>query len=168
MANRRHAPRTLEESAALKVAQALRKCLIQKQKRAAQRQDGSLPTQGRPLGARDRRQRDLAQEVVDTYGDPIMRQVMIATMPLEKLATLLDCTKLEAATEQRQSAAVVMPYIHSKRPVSVDVSNRRFVHLTIVDEHAAPTIEAAGDDTQVQVLSRLEYASNAGTVDDDE
>lgn len=88
---------------------------------------------GRPAGARNRRSEDVAEEVIARLGDPLLRQAAVATMDAEELAKRLGCTLLEAIQEQRLSAMLVLPYLHRKMPIAVDVRAQRVVQLTIVD-----------------------------------
>lgn len=110
---------------------------------------------GRPPGARNKRVEDAAQAAIAHFGDPLLRQVAIATMDTEELALRLGCDPLEAVIEQRLAAATVLPFLHSKRPLAVDVSTRRFVYLTIQD--GSVTTEQIAEDATARVLQRLEY-----------
>jgi hypothetical protein len=85
---------------------------------------------GRPAGARNKRLDEIARQVRERFGDPLLRQVAIATMPLEDLLAL-GLKPAEALAEQRLSAATVLPYLEQKQPVRVDVTGRQVVYLTI-------------------------------------
>ncbi len=112
--------------------------------RAAQRRAG------RPPGSRNRRMEDAARTAIEAFGEPLLRQVAVATMDAEELAARMGCTVLEAIQEQRLAAVAVLPYLHSRRPLAVDVTQRRMVHLTILDPAAPP--DAASPDLVVQVM----------------
>ena len=88
---------------------------------------------GRPPGARNRRSEDVARMVIEQLGDPLLRQAAVATMPLEELMASTGMTAAEALAEQRLAASLVLPYLHRRMPVQVDVTGRQVVHLTIVD-----------------------------------
>lgn len=85
---------------------------------------------GRPPGARNKRLDEVARQVRERLGDPLLQQVAVATMPLEQLMAL-GLKPLEALQEKRLSAATVLPYIEQKRPIAVDVTGRQVVHLSI-------------------------------------
>jgi len=93
---------------------------------------------GRPPGARNRRQEDVARWVVEQLGDPLVRQAAIAAMPVEELAARLGCSVYEAFQEQRLAAALVLPYVHQRQAIAVDVRNTKVVHLTIVEGVSVP------------------------------
>ena len=91
---------------------------------------------GRPPGARNKRSEDVARFVVETFGDPLVRQAAVATMSLPELAAYLGCSLVEAAQEQRLAAVAVLPYLHRKMPQQIDLTHHRTVSLTIVEGHA--------------------------------
>lgn len=85
---------------------------------------------GRPAGARNKRLDEVARLVRERFGDVLMRQVAVATMPLADLLAI-GLKPAEALAEQRLSAATVLPYIEQRRPLAVDVTGRQVVHLHI-------------------------------------
>lgn len=107
---------------------------------------------GRPPGSRNRRMEDAARTAIEAFGDPLLRQVAVATMDAEELAGRVGCTLLEAIQEQRLAAALVLPFLHSRRPLAVDVTSRKMVHLTILDA-PAPAEHDDGEIVEVQVVS---------------
>jgi hypothetical protein len=111
---------------------------------------------GRPPGSRNRRDEDAARVAVERFGDPLLHQVAIATMDVEELASRAGCTVLEAMVEKRLAAMAVLPFLHSKRPLAVDVTNRRVVHLTIV-ESSSEVGEASTEALEAHVVESLEY-----------
>lgn len=88
---------------------------------------------GRPPGARNKREEAVAAWVLERIGDPLLAQAAVAVMPVEELAAAAGCTVMEALVERRLAAAVVLPYLHSRRPLDVQVSEHKVVRLTIVD-----------------------------------
>ena len=87
---------------------------------------------GRPPGARNKRLEETARVVVEQFGDPLLHQVAVATMGVDALvAAGLSIEK--AFEERRLAAAVVLPYLHQRQAVRLDVTGRQVVHLTIVD-----------------------------------
>jgi hypothetical protein len=111
---------------------------------------------GRPAGARNRRSEDVARHVIESLGDPLVRQVAIATAPLGELAAALGCTLMDAAVEQRLAAAVVLPYLHRRQPLAVDVTDHRMVTLTIVRGEGGRGEAARSDVVQVLDIAQTE------------
>jgi hypothetical protein len=113
---------------------------------------------GRPPGARNKRLEEAARLVVERFGDPLVHQVAVATMPLDELmAAGLDLK--QAMEERRLAAAVVLPYLHQRQAVRVDVNQRQVVHLTIV--------EGDGEGQQNQeVIEAVVVQSDGGQSDD--
>lgn len=95
---------------------------------------------GRPAGAKNRRTAEWADYLGKRYGDPreVLAQMMV--QPAEVLAKQLGCSALEAWQEKRHAAVALLPFVASRMPISVDVTNRKVVHLTIVEA------DGAGDD----------------------
>lgn len=85
---------------------------------------------GRPAGARNKRLDEVARQIRERFGDVLMRQVAVATMPLADLLAI-GLKPAEALAEQRLSAVTVLPYIEQRRPLAVDVTGRQVVHLHI-------------------------------------
>lgn len=85
---------------------------------------------GRPAGARNKRLDEIARQVRERFGDVLLRQAAVATMPLADLVAL-GLKPLEALQEQRLSAATILPYIEQRRPLALDVTGRQVVHLDI-------------------------------------
>jgi hypothetical protein len=85
---------------------------------------------GRPAGARNKRLAEVSRLVRERFGDVLLQQVAIATMPIEHLVAL-GLKPLEAMQERRLSAATVLPYLEQKKPIAVDVTGRQVVHLSI-------------------------------------
>ena len=94
---------------------------------------------GRPPGSRNKRQEDAARHVIEVFGDPLVHLVAIATMDVDELVARAGCSAFEAIQEKRLAAIGVLPYLHSRKPLAVDVSNRRIVHLTVLAGDAAGT-----------------------------
>jgi len=113
---------------------------------------------GRPLGARNKRLEEAARLVIERFGDPLLHQVAVATMGVDEL--MAAGLSLEKAFEERRlAAAVVLPYLHQRKAISVDVSARQVVHLTIVD---------GGEDSEQyqQVVDAVVVQSDSGQSDD--
>lgn len=95
---------------------------------------------GRPPGSRSRHSASAAAHVLNVLGDPLLHQAAIAVMGVDELMAL-GLTVEKALEEKRLSAALVLPYLHQRQALAVDVSNRQEVNLTIV-HGSAPTIDA--------------------------
>ena len=91
---------------------------------------------GRPPGSRSRHSASAAAHVLSVIGDPLLHQAAIATMGVEELMAL-GLTIEKALEEKRLSAALVLPYLHQRQALAVDVNNRQEVTL-IIEHGAAP------------------------------
>jgi hypothetical protein len=85
---------------------------------------------GRPPGARNKRLDEIARQVRERFGDVLLQQVAVATMPVADLMAL-GLKPLEAMQERRLSAATVLPYLEQRKPLAVDVTGRSVVFLDI-------------------------------------
>ena len=88
---------------------------------------------GRPKGARNRRTVEMANYLLSRYRSPLELFAQIVATPTAELAAALGCTVLEALQEQRLNAIALAPFIHQKQPVAVDLTNKREIHITIVE-----------------------------------
>lgn len=107
---------------------------------------------GRPLGSRNKRTVDWTDFLLSRYGSPLEVLAQIATRSVAELQRQLRCSALEAFQEKRHAAVALLPYLHQRQAVAVDVTNRQVVHLTIVDQ--AP--DAGGDGVAVHIVDVLE------------
>jgi hypothetical protein len=85
---------------------------------------------GRPPGARNKRLDEIARLVRERFGDVLLQQVAVATMPIADLIAL-GLKPLEAMQEKRLSAGTVLPYLEQRKPLAVDVTGRSVVFLDI-------------------------------------
>lgn len=88
---------------------------------------------GRPAGAMNKRTVQTAERLIGRFGDPLEKAVQIAVMPIDELQAAMGCTKLEALQEQRLWTLAALPFLHQKRPIAVDLTNHKVVHLVIED-----------------------------------
>lgn len=107
---------------------------------------------GRPPGARNRRSEDVARFVIERIGDPLLVQAMVACMPAEELAAAAGWSVGEAIAEKRLAAGLVLPYLHRRQPLAVDLTDHRVVYLTV---SAGAPARVAEDGAQV--LEVVEY-----------
>lgn len=119
---------------------------------------------GRPPGARNRRSEEVAQWIVDHIGDPLVMLAQVAVIPAEELAAAASCTVLEAMVEKRLAAIAVLPFLHRRQPLAVDVSNHRVVHLHI-GEGPPPAAPGAGEAGVTLLGTVVDIEENQG-VDD--
>jgi hypothetical protein len=115
---------------------------------------------GRPPGALNRRSDQAAAYVLSRLGDPLLHQAAVAVMGVAELAAAAGCTVMEAFAEKRLAAAVVLPYLHSRRPLDVNVNEHKIVRLTIID---APPDQAAA--SGLDILGVVENQELSGGVD---
>jgi hypothetical protein len=100
---------------------------------------------GRPPGRINLRTERVANWILARYRDPLEGLVAMATMGVADLAAALNCTKLEAFQEIRHCSVAALPYLHQRQAIAVDLTQRRAMELTIVEEEPA-TQQAANDD----------------------
>jgi hypothetical protein len=77
------------------------------------------------------------------YDGPLEVPAQIATTPVTALRDALACSALEALAEKRHAAIALLPYVHQRQPLAMDLTNRQVVYLSILDAAAA---SSAGDD----------------------
>ena len=85
---------------------------------------------GRPPGSRNKRAEDVAREVIERLGDPLVMLVAIAMTPVDALVAV-GFSPADALAEKRLSAQAALPYLHQRKPLAVNVEGRQVVHLTI-------------------------------------
>lgn len=87
---------------------------------------------GRPPGAKNKRAEEVARFVLERLGDPLVQLVAIATAPVDELMAA-GLKPAEAFAEKRLAAIGVLPYLHQRQAVKVDVTGRQVVYLAIGD-----------------------------------
>lgn len=87
---------------------------------------------GRPPGAKNKRAEEVARFVLERLGDPLVQLVAIATAPVDELMAA-GLKPAEAFAEKRLAAIGVLPYLHQRKPIEVDVTGRQVVYLAIGD-----------------------------------
>jgi len=104
---------------------------------------------GRPAGQRNLRVQRIADYLLTRYRDPLEGLVQMAALGVEDLAAALGCTKAQAFAEKRLCAMACLPYLHSRQPIAVDVTNRQIVHLAIFDGGEAEAQDVDSGDAGV-------------------
>lgn len=125
--------------------------------------DGKRPV-GRPPGRRNVRTQRIAEFILSTVGDPAVELARMGMLGVDNLAAALGCSRAEAIVEKRLCLIAVLPYVHSRMPIAVDVRDHKVVSLTIVE---GPTSGSdAANDAGITVLDGVaEIVANQG-VDD--
>lgn len=78
---------------------------------------------GRPPGSPNRRTEDLRRFILARFKHPVVALAEIYSLPATELAAALDCKPLDALTLQIRAAAEAAPYVDSKMPVRLSVSD---------------------------------------------
>lgn len=118
---------------------------------------------GRPLGARNRRTERTVAFLLSRHRDPRQVLLEIAEANVDDLVALLGCTRFEALQEKRLAAIGVLPYVAQRQPLSVDVTDRKVVYLTISDGQVAA--DDAGIGFAARVVESVEYQEVSGQQD---
>ncbi len=117
---------------------------------------------GRPLGARNRRSEDAARYLIEVIGDPLLMLAQIAVMPANELAAAAGFTIAAALAEKRLAAVAVLPYVHQRQPLAVNVSGKQTVTLIISD-----SITGAIDQAADRVVDIVSFQDVSDAVADD-
>src|ERR1700744_1369880 len=86
---------------------------------------------GRPAGARGKRTLAWADHILARYPSPLLGLAAMANMPTDQLAATLGCSMLEAFQEKRHAHVALLPYVHSRMPIDLNVQDRRVIELNI-------------------------------------
>lgn len=123
---------------------------------AGQRKLGEVTRRGpgRPPGARNRRTEATARWFLGRHKHPIDALLEVVDTHPADLAGLLKCTLAEAQTERRLCAIGALPYVASRMPISVDLTNHQVVHLQIF-EGPTHTTNPGGDGLGITLAGSL-------------
>lgn len=88
---------------------------------------------GRRPGSRNRRTQEIVDYLMAKYPMPLEGLLRIASMSIDELRGELKCTAFEAGQERRLAMIAALPYLNQRQPIAVDVTNHKFVHLTILE-----------------------------------
>jgi hypothetical protein len=113
---------------------------------------------GRPPGARNRRAEDVAREVIERLGDPLVMLAALAMTPADELVAA-GLPLAEALAEKRLAAIAVLPFLHQRKPLAVDLRNQQVVHLTI-STGAEPSADSGESGCNGVVLDAAEIVEN--------
>lgn len=109
---------------------------------------------GRPPGALNKRSAKFRDQILALGPHPALALARAYSMPVEQLAAVLECTKLEAFQCAQRAAVELLPYVEGKQPVQVELRTHKDVVL----------IMPGGDLTSEQ-LDELAAEVGAGMAD---
>lgn len=110
---------------------------------------------GRPPGALNKRNAKFRDQVLALGPHPALALQRAYSMPVEQLAAVLECSKLEAFQVGIRAAAELLPYIEGKQPVTIDLREQHDVVLIMAGapgvggeqlDAIADQVNAAGGD----------------------
>lgn len=126
---------------------------------------------GRPTGARNKRNDDLAKLVAQQHGDPVLFMASLYSTPLDQLVELMliadpggKVQKMgdivaKALAVQLQAAKSVAEYVHSKKPVQAEIK------LGVDGVIVMPAAHALGQNPVERVMGNIAAAVNSGRID---
>lgn len=79
---------------------------------------------GRPPGSPNKRTEDLRRFVLSRFKHPVVALMEIGAMPAHELAEYLACKPLDALTLQIRALAEAAPYVDSKMPQRIQMTDR--------------------------------------------
>lgn len=130
---------------------------------------------GRPKGAINKRTEDLRRFLLARFKHPIVALAEVYSIPVDELARELGCDKVDALTLQLRAAAEVAPYVDSKMPAKVHISDSdRLPAFNLVFANGGVTVEQGGqrmsivdlaDRAKAAMLQRLSGGEAAGSHD---
>lgn len=92
---------------------------------------------GRPPNSRNKFNERAIAWLRAKYPDARERLLAIGTANPADLAALWGCKIFEAVQEQRLCLGLVLPFVAQKQPLSIDVNNKTWVTLTVVEGDGA-------------------------------
>ena len=97
------------------------------------RPDGKSATAhiGRRPGSPNRRTKEWVRFLESRYGNPLEVLMQIAFAKVDDLRAQVGCTAMEALQEKRLAATVLVPYFASRKPIALNVEERKVVYLNI-------------------------------------
>ena len=93
--------------------------------------EASPRARGRPPGARNRRTVEWCEYLLARYTSPLEVLAQISVARVADLMRDLQCNALEALQEKRHAAIALAPFLHSRQPLAVQISERKLIYLTI-------------------------------------
>jgi hypothetical protein len=117
---------------------------------------------GRRPGSLNRRNAKFREQILTLAGGvhPALALARCYAMPVDALAAVLGCSKLEAFQCQMRAATEVLPYVESKQPVDVNVNRRSDVVLIMPGGGvASETIDAIARDVSAGLEEGVDWES---------
>lgn len=128
---------------------------------------------GRPRGAGNKRNEQIAKLICQKFGDPVQAMASLYAMPLDQLVELVKLVDpgkdgkagdiaIKALNVQLAAAKATAEYVHSKKPVEATV-NVRTDGVLVFPGGVAGTFEQLDDATR-GAAALIQQAMDAGTV----
>lgn len=119
---------------------------------------------GRPKGQINRRTEIVAEYLLSKYPDPLEGLIQMCGIGIDELSAALNCTAHEAWAEKRLCIQAVLPYLHRRMPLAVDLSNRSVVHLSI---NTGSGVAGASPEAGLTILGSIaEVVENQEVIDE--
>lgn len=77
---------------------------------------------GRPPGAKNKRTDDMVRYLQQFGTDPLVGAMILQSEPPEVLAERWGCKVIDVVDRQLRSRELLAPFLHSKKPVAVDMT----------------------------------------------
>lgn len=104
---------------------------------------------GRPPGAKNRSTEDMRRYLLQFGPDPLVGAMRLQAEDPLILAELWGCKPLEVVDRQLRARELVSPYMHSKKPVAVDMAIRGVRVVEEIGNPDAATLDIEGDFVRV-------------------
>lgn len=98
---------------------------------------------GRPKGARNKRTTEMLDYIGGQYGLPAVRLAQLYSADPQVLASRYSLKLKEALELQKSAAIALLPYMHQKQPLAIDLEKKSTVTLVFND---APDPDQINDD----------------------
>lgn len=104
---------------------------------------------GRPKGSKNKRTEDWTDFILRHYPSPLEALARIYSMSAQQLADELKCTRLEAIKVQASAAMALLPYMHSKQPIAVEIDSKGVVTLVVTGAQPGDQVVRPGDNATI-------------------
>ena len=125
---------------------------------------GGRRSVGRPPGRKNVRSQRVSDFVLATVGDPLIEATRLAMLPVRDLAAAVGISAADALVEKRLLLVAVLPYMHQRQAIAVDVTNRNIVHLNIFGGEAPEAVESGGVTISGGLAEIVEYQGDGDAV----
>lgn len=115
---------------------------------------------GRPKGSINKRTEDLRRFLLARFRHPVVAMAEIYSIPTDELAKHLGCKPMDALGLQLKAAAEVAPYVDSKMPAKVQITDSdRLPAFNLVFANGGVSLEQGGK--RVDVFDLADRARRA-------